>query len=86
MELSKYKLNRIKAHAIENIGGTISSYIESMQEQVATSQTAYDELMAENPDEWDWRIDDRIESLKQAEITLSIWKDLQTALDKMLCK
>ena len=64
----------------------INEYIENTQAQILTAQQAYDEVMAENPEGWDWRISDRLESLKHAEIKLSIWKDLQTALDKMLCK
>ena len=86
MELNKYKINRIRATALEDIGEAINDYIESAQRQVVTAQTEYDELMAEKPDEWDWRINDRLETLKRLEIKLSIWKDLQSALDKQLCK
>ena len=84
MTKSKFDENVIRAHALSSVGNTVENYIESVKTDIADLEESIKKLREEGTEEYDWRLESNLDSLKQYNFQLDYWKKIHTLLAKEL--
>lgn len=85
MELSKYKLNRVKADVIETIGENLMEYLAAAESSLDFARTQLESKQA-TEGTYEWEIESAKQDVARQEITITIYQALIAELDKRLCK
>ncbi len=85
MELSKYKMNRIKADVIETIGENLMEYLAAAESSLDFARTQLESKQV-TEGTYEWEIESAKQDVTRQEITITIYQALIAELDKRLCK